>query len=139
MAEDLKSRRTRQKELIMDILRDAGVPLTAGEIYARGVKQQPTLAKSTVYRNLEAMQERGEVIHGQLENGERFYAAATPHAHKHYMICKTCNRMLDLPACPMEKLEQELAASAGFTVTDHVLQLYGYCKECAEQHQNQKK
>lgn len=137
MAEEPKSRRTKQRELIMDILREAGVPLTAGEIYARGTQRQPTLAKSTVYRNLEAMQERGEVVHGQLESGERFYAAATPHAHKHYMICKTCNRMLDIPACPMEQLEQELAAASGFTVTEHVLQLYGYCRECAENHTEQ--
>lgn len=138
MAQEQKGRRTRQKELIMDILQDAGVPLTAGEIYARGVARQPNLAKSTVYRNLEAMQARGEVIHGQLENGERFYAAAVPHAHKHYMICKDCNRMLDLPVCPMEKLEQELAGPAGFTVTDHVLQLYGYCRDCAEKRREDK-
>ena len=138
MAEGQKERRTRQKELIMAILQEAGKPLTAGEIYARGIDRYPSLAKSTVYRNLEAMQARGEVIHGQLENGERFYAAAAPHTHKHYMICKDCNRMLDLPACPMEKLEKELAGPAGFTVTDHVLQLYGYCRDCAEKRQKEK-
>ena len=126
-----KTRTTRQKQLIMSVLREAAVPLTAGEIYARCVQRQPTLAKSTVYRNLEAMQGRGEVSAGLLENGERLYAAAEPHAHKHYMICKDCNARLDLPACPMDALEKEIARRDGFTVTDHVIQLYGYCRECA--------
>lgn len=54
-----RTRTTRQKQLIMAVLHEAAVPLTAGEIYARCVRRQPTLAKSTVYRNLEAMHSRG--------------------------------------------------------------------------------
>ncbi len=134
-----KTRTTRQKQLIMSVLREAAVPLTAGEIYARCVQRQPTLAKSTVYRNLEAMQGRGEVSAGLLENGERLYAAAEPHAHKHYMICKDCNARLDLPACPMDALEKEIARRDGFTVTDHVIQLYGYCRECADKRRRKDK
>ena len=134
-----KTRTTRQEQLIMSVLREAAVPLTAGEIYARCVQRQPTLAKSTVYRNLEAMQGRGEVSAGLLENGERLYAAAEPHAHKHYMICKDCNARLDLPACPMDALEKEIARRDGFTVTDHVIQLYGYCRECADKRRRKDK
>ena len=134
-----KTRTTRQKQLIMSVLREAAVPLTAGEIYARCVQRQPTLAKSTVYRNLEAMQGRGEVSAGLLENGERLYAAAEPHAHKHYMICKDCNARLDLPACPLDALEKEIARRDGFTVTDHVIQLYGYCRECADKRRRKDK
>ena len=117
-----KPRVTKQKQLIMAILKASAVPLTA--------RQQPTLAKSTVYRNLEALRERGEVSHGLLENGESLYEAVRPHEHKHYMICKGCNAMVDLPACPLHALEEEIAGAAGFTVTDHVIQLYGYCREC---------
>ena len=124
-----KTRTTRQKQLIVDILRSSPVPLTAGEIYARACKRQPSLAKSTVYRNLEALRERGEVTHGLLENGESLYEAARPEEHKHYLICKGCNAMVDLPCCPLHALE-EIAGSSGFTVTDHVIQLYGYCKDC---------
>lgn len=83
-----------------------------------------------MYRNLEALRERGEVSHGLLENGESLYEAVRPHEHKHYMICKGCNAMVDLPACPLHALEEEIAGAAGFTVTDHVIQLYGYCKDC---------
>ena len=126
----VQRRNTKQKQLILSLLSEAGVPLTAGEIYARAVAVQPNLAKSTVYRNLEAMHERGEVAHGRLENGESFYAERVGEGHTHYMICKGCNRMLDLPACPLEQLEREIAHTAGFEVTDHTIQIFGYCKEC---------
>lgn len=125
-----KTRNTRQKQLILSLLEEAGEPLTAGEIYARAVRLQPTMAKSTVYRNLEAMQARGEVVRGRLESGESFYGAAHGRGHRHYMICKGCNRMLDLPACPLANMEREIAETAGFMVTDHVLQIYGYCADC---------
>lgn len=125
-----KTRNTRQKKLILSILEEAGRPLTAGDIYARAALLQPTLAKSTVYRNLEAMQARGEVVRGRLESGESFYGAAHGRGHRHYMICKGCNRMLDLPACPLASMERELEEMAGFAVTEHVVQVYGYCAEC---------
>ena len=134
-----KPRVTKQKQLIMAILKESAVPLTAGEIYERACRQQPTLAKSTVYRNLEALRERGEVSHGLLENGESLYEAVRPHEHKHYMICKDCNARLDLPACPMDALEKEIARRDGFTVTDHVIQLYGYCRECADKRRRKDK
>ena len=128
-----KPRVTKQKQLIMAILKESAVPLTAGEIYERACRQQPTLAKSTVYRNLERFAEEAILlkdVFGLLENGESLYEAVRPHEHKHYMICKGCNAMVDLPACPLHALEEEIAGAAGFTVTDHVIQLYGYCKDC---------
>ncbi len=130
----VKTRSTRQKRLILSILEQSAGPLTPAEIYRMARKEQPNLAISTVYRNLEMMQERGEVVRGQLENGESFYSPSGEHPHRHYMICRDCNRMQDLPECPLARLEQEIADTAGFVVTDHVVQIYGYCRDCAEKH-----
>ena len=124
------NRVTKQKQLILDILCASPVPLTAGEIYERGVRQRPTLAKSTVYRNLEAMLARGEVTHGLLLNGESFYEAAGRQAHRHYLVCKGCNARVDLPACPIEQMQRDLADSTDFRITEHIVQLYGYCRDC---------
>ena len=38
----------------------------------------------------------------------------------------------DLPECPLGDLERRLAQTEGFTVTEHVVQLYGYCRACEE-------
>ena len=129
---DNRGRITRQKLLIAQILREAGRPLTAGEVYARAASVRPQLAKSTVYRNLEAMLARGEVSHGDWTAEKSYYALAGEHGHRHFMICRGCSRMMDLPECPLGDLERRLAQTEGFTVTDHVVQLYGYCRTCAE-------
>lgn len=135
----VKTRSTRQKRLILSILEQAAAPLTPAEIYRAAREKQPTLAKSTVYRNLVMMQERGEVVRGQLENGESFYSSSEGHPHRHYMICRDCNRMQDLPECPLAHLEQEIADTADFVVTDHVVQIYGYCRECAQKHNRRRR
>lgn len=129
----MEGRLTRQKQVILDILRTADAPLTAQEVHARAAEVLPTIAKSTVYRNLDAMRARGEVTMGLLENGESYYEAGG--AHKHYMVCKDCHARVDLPHCPLAHLQQESAAAAGFTITDHVIQLYGYCRDCAARHE----
>ena len=84
----MEQRTTRQKQLIMDILLHAQQPLTAQEVHARAVRQLPNLAKSTVYRNLEAMKARGEITQGMLDNGESYYEAVHDGEHKHYLVCK---------------------------------------------------
>lgn len=127
-----KPRNTRQKQVILRLLRESGVPLTAAEIFMRARAEQPALAKSTVYRNLDAMLADSMVTQGRLESGESYYVLTDPdsHVHRHYLICRRCGRMQDLPECPLGDMERTLADSCGFTVTDHVLQLYGYCRDC---------
>ena len=49
----VKTRSTRQKRLILSILEQSAGPLTPAEIYRMARKEQPNLAISTVYRNLE--------------------------------------------------------------------------------------
>lgn len=126
-----KTRFTRQKQLILEILHKADVPMTAMTLYRQALVAAPHLAKSTVYRNLEAMAQRGEVERGVLENGEAFYRLGG-HGHHHYMICRDCNRMQDLPMCPVSQLEA-MATQSGFVPTEHVVQVYGYCRDCAKQ------
>ena len=71
-----KTRTTRQKQLILDILRRSDMPLTAMALYRQAVSLCPSIAKSTVYRNLEAMAQRGELERGFLETGESFFCMA---------------------------------------------------------------
>ena len=124
-----KNRSTRQKQLILDILQNENAPMTAMSLYRQAVACFPNIAKSTVYRNLEAMVGRGEVERGFLENGEAFYRIVD-HKHHHYMICRECNRMQDLPVCPVKELEQ-VATDSGFVPMEHIVQVYGYCRDCA--------
>ena len=48
------------------------------------------------------------------------------------MICRDCHQMQDLPSCPLATLN----VGEGFTPTDHVVQVYGYCAACAGKHKS---
>ena len=53
----------------------------------------------------------------------------TPHTHRHYAVCTSCGAMIPLHTCPVVEMPQELN-DAGFTVTEHHLEIAGICKKC---------
>lgn len=124
------ARNTKQKKLVLSLLKNSDRPLTAGEIYRLAIRHFPKIAKSTVYRNLDALVSRGEVSQGLHQNGESFYSIAGEHSHSHYMICRECRQMIDFPQCPLSSMERGIADASGFHITGHSLQIYGYCKDC---------
>ena len=49
----------------------------------------------------------------------------------HYAVCLECHRRIPLKNCPFSQIHMGKEAE-DFTVTEHKLELYGYCKECRE-------
>src|SRR5512138_903636 len=91
-----KSRNTRQRTIILDILRDEGTHLTAEAIYQEARKSLPNISLGTVYRNLNFLSRQG-LVHEIRSNSapcSRFEGHHPPHAHFH---CKNCNNVLDIP------------------------------------------
>ena len=91
-----KSRHTRQRGVINDILRSDFVHLTAEEVYQRARKALPCISLGTVYRNLNFLCEQG--LAREIRSGDsgsaRFEAARDPHAHFH---CRACREVRDIP------------------------------------------
>ena len=59
------------------------------------------------------------------------YYEITPHTHRHYAVCTKCGAMIPLHTCPVVKMPQELT-DAGFTVTEHHLEIAGICRNCKD-------
>ena len=127
-----KSRNTRQRGVILEILRDTEAHPTAEMIYRDARRVIPNISLGTVYRNLNFLRDKGLVR--EIRSGEggssRFEGVHAPHAHFH---CRECNRLLDVPL--PEGLEQlEIPAgekiSRVFAVDLHII---GACAECAGQ------
>ncbi len=123
------TRRTPQRECIMEVLRQGQAALSAEEIWQAARKQFPNLALTTVYRNLENLTAQGLARRSMFSDGVTRFDLA-PRSHGHSLICLGCNRSIPLPDCPLHALEQELMRDTGFTIQDHRLEIYGYCPEC---------
>ncbi len=91
-----KSRHTRQRRVILDILRSDFVHLTAEEVYQRARNTLPSISLGTVYRNLNFL--CGQGLAQEVRSGEsgcaKFEAAREPHAHFH---CRECHEVRDIP------------------------------------------
>ena len=124
-------RMTRQRKLILDVLERLDLPCSAEELLQASLPEDPTLALSTIYRNLERMQDDGQVLKTRFQDGiARFEKAGA--SHRHYLVCTHCGLRRTIEACPMHALQVDLEGDTGFRITDHQLTLYGLCPACQE-------
>lgn len=119
-------RNTRQRAAIRDAIAQAGRPLLPQEVLAAAQADVPGLGIATVYRNLKAMLEEGEVSVVNLPGeNPRYEAVGRP--HHHHFQCRRCRRVFDVPGCPGDLTR---LAPQGFTVEAHEVTLYGRCDQC---------
>jgi len=124
-------RQTAQRRAILRALDEAPGPLTPQEVLVHAASHHDGLGLATVYRNLAALSEQGEVIPVHLPNeATRFERTKATHSHHHHFRCERCNRVFELNAsCPVAMLEG-VTLPGGFEVHDHALTLYGLCPDC---------
>lgn len=127
-----KSRNTRQRAVILDILQKSGSHPTAEAIYVEARKVLPNISLGTVYRNLNFLREQGlaREIRPHNEASSRFEGKCPPHAHFH---CTHCQAVVDLPlpAClNTVKWNEETPVSR---VNDLDLHVIGSCSRCEPQ------
>lgn len=131
-----KGRQTPQKKIILQLIRESCTPLTAEQVYERARETFPSLALTTVYRNLEAFAAEGVFRASVYDDGVKRYELAE--RHRHYMTCVECKKSVEIPECPFEELKDKLAAETGFAISGHSMEFFGTCPECRGRRQNQK-
>ena len=125
---------TKQRAAILRLLSQDEGPFTAEEIFEALHTEFPSLALSTVYRNLEKFTEAGLVRRDSFNDGIIRYASVEEHGH--YLICTGCDRKIRLDDCPLGALENELSKSTGFEIDGHSLTIYGKCPACRDKHRH---
>ena len=90
---------------------------------------------TTIYRNLEVLEKLGLVYKVINEDGTALYKLVCSVKHHHHLICKNCGKTEAIDYCPVKDLEQ-LLNEKNFSLTNHKLELYGYCKDCRNLEKN---
>lgn len=122
-------RNTSQRRAILTALESAQGPLTPQEVLDFAIQEQASLGIATVYRNLNSLEEQGEIVAVHLPNDSVRYEPAG-RGHHHHFRCQTCEQVFELSAkCPVAILEG-VTLPGGFKVQDHELTLYGLCPSC---------
>lgn len=120
---------TKQRAAILRVLKSLAEPASAEEVFSNLKDDFPTLALSTVYRNLERFAAAGLVKKDSFNDGIIRYSLAEEH-HGHYLICTECDCKIKIDDCPLSNMEEELAKNTGFEIDGHNLTIYGKCPRC---------
>lgn len=125
---DILMRNTRQRQVVLDIVRNTDTHPTADWVYEQARKVIPNISLGTVYRLLGRLREEGLVA--QLETGSRksrFDGQPGPHQH---IVCERCGRIADVPDVVDQAARERVQRLTGYRVSAHRVEWFGLCPEC---------
>jgi Fur family ferric uptake transcriptional regulator len=123
-------RLTPQRRLIIELIHDNEVRLTAEDIINHVQARMPGVNKSTVYRTLDLLESAGAVYKTQLA-GQSIYHH--PEAgHHHHLVCSRCGRTVDCDEAIFAPVERSLEENFDFKVRFKHMVISGLCRECWE-------
>jgi Fur family ferric uptake transcriptional regulator len=129
-----KLRMTRQRQAILEELRNADWHPTADEVYERVRRRLPRISLGTVYRNLEILSESGMIR--KLDFGgakKRFDSKLEDHYH---VRCISCGRVEDIPVKPLTMIQDAFNDVRDYQIIGHQLVLIGLCPVCKKREQD---
>lgn len=120
------------QELIKSIIAESGEHLSAEQIYLEAKKREAKLSLATLYRNLAAMIDSGDIGTVAADTGAAHYdKTSVSHPHLH---CTVCGEIYDIEAEKINRALKEQFLSDNFT---YQLVVRGVCKKCAAESVNQ--
>ena len=121
-------RLTPQRELVLKAVRTLG-HATPEEVAEEVRKTHPGINLSTVYRNLETLENVGFVQHAHLGHGGLRYHATETEVHAH-LNCEKCGIIIEVPIEATSPLTQALIDDYGFHTDLTHLAIAGRCESC---------
>lgn len=123
------TRRTAQKEAIRRALDASSGFVSAQQVHRLLQDAGTPVGMATVYRQLNALTESGAADTVTGPEGQLFRTCAADGHHHHHLICENCGKAELLE--PNETWIRAAARDHGYTVTRHILEVFGLCRDCA--------
>lgn len=118
---------TIQRTVIVKYLMSVDTHPTAEQVYKVVKKQIPTITLATVYRNLNGLASRKEVLRLEINKEYRFDADVSSHQH---CVCSDCGKITD---CFNEKISNyalDKMQNESFSPDSVSIIFSGLCKNC---------
>ena len=123
------TRRTVQKDAIRQALDSSPGFVSAQQVHRLLYDAGTPVGIATVYRQLNALAEAGDADTVLRAEGQLFRTCTRDGRHHHHLICENCGRAEELE--PNEAWIRSAANEHGYTVTRHVVEVFGLCADCA--------
>ena len=123
----MNSRNTKQKQMILDIMKETKIHPTSKELIALVNKKDESIGQATIYRNIKKLKEEKQIIELETEDGHRFDYNRKDHYH---VYCKSCKKVIDIFKLEsLKKVEKELKEKNIDIDIENIL-FTGICEYC---------
>jgi Fur family ferric uptake transcriptional regulator len=124
-------RMTMQRRLILDALARAKHHTTAEEIRRRLAARSFDIDASTVYRNLEVLEELGHVTHTHFDGRVTRWHLSDVERHGH-LVCRVCGTEQEVPLSTFGSTARRIRADHGFDPDLAHSAIAGVCRQCRD-------
>ena len=119
---------TKQRQAVLQVIREAEAHLTANEVFEDARRLLPGISFATVYNSLRYLKNEGLI--GEVRFGTdaaRYDRNLTRHDHA---SCNKCGKLVDLEMEIPEQLVKKAAMLSRFKAESVELTLHGLCPNC---------
>ena len=121
---------TRQREVVLRVIRDSHEHLTANEVFSAAKMLLPSISFATVYNSLRYLKEAGHIAEIKFGDGASRFDRMT-HRHDH-AICTVCGKLVDIEMDVPEDIVKRAARYSKFKPESIEFTLRGKCPDCAK-------
>jgi len=118
---------TKQRRMILAVISSSHEHLSADQVYEKVKQKYPSIARGTIYRNLNLLADEGIIKRLQLP-GEPIRFDSSIKAHQH-TVCVVCGSIADTD--DIEPAELTRLAGPDIEVVDHSLLIHVVCEDCS--------
>ncbi|HRH41176.1 MAG TPA: transcriptional repressor [Pyrinomonadaceae bacterium] len=119
---------TKQREVVLQVIRDSDNHLTANEVFDEAKSLLPTISFATVYNSLRYLKDAGHIAEIQFGNGaSRFDKMTSRHDHA---LCTKCGKLVDMELELPPELVKFASEFSKFKLESIELTLRGLCPDC---------
>ncbi|HEY2715284.1 MAG TPA: Fur family transcriptional regulator [Solirubrobacterales bacterium] len=125
-------RRGGARTAVVEALAAHDCAVTALDLDDELARRRPRVARASVYRALEQLEQLGLVRRLEVARGVAGYERVDPTGHHHHhAICRDCGRMVPFEDRSLERAIGKLCESMDFEVAEHDVVLRGRCERCS--------
>lgn len=123
-----KTRTTKQRQVILEEIKKVSSHPTADEVHALVRKKLPKISLGTIYRNLEFLAGKNQILRLDGAGNQRRYDGNT--ADHFHLRCIQCGQVKDLLIDYPREMEEKAALETDYELLSCRLEFVGFCPRC---------
>lgn len=117
---------------VLDVFLRTEHHVTANDLTDLVNRNGHRLSAEFVTDTIELMCRYGFAQKNRFNNGVPRYEHRHLGQHHDHMICTKCRRIIEFEDAKLEQLQLQIAATRGFHLLQHKMELYGLCRQCLD-------